>query len=316
MKKSIKYLVTFRFSVMLKVFLICLISLLSQDCIMAQSNSENKDEVLVYLKNGGVARGELVDSNAKEISIKKQDGSIWIIPQASVSEIITITKAPEEAERVDADDFFFKRKTNGRPSIPMQTKYAIAPTARNLERGQGYYQTYWGLLHRIQFGVTDNFSMGIGTNITGSGILITPKLSIQLAPKSYISVNAMAAYNHHRAVLGLIRSYGALATYTQGSPKNNFSVGAGYFSLERSGFELSGVALTAGGQVSFNKKVSLVFEYLALPEQEYYFGGPSVRLKEKSRFIDFGVWSLSVPEREFESNSLIPVPYVSAHFGF
>ncbi len=61
-----------------------------------------------------------------------------------------------------------------------KTRYFFAPSAYNLEKGELYYNTLYFGLHDLQYGITDNFSLGMGTTIIGLPVYFTPKYSIPL----------------------------------------------------------------------------------------------------------------------------------------
>ncbi|MFH0756256.1 MAG: hypothetical protein V2B15_03105 [Bacteroidota bacterium] len=105
------------------------------------------------------------------------------------------------------------------------TRYFFAPSAYNLKKGELYYNTVYFLLHDVQYGVSDHFSMGIGTTVIGLPIYLTPKVSFPIGKKSALAVGDML-------LLGTwgTNAIGNLAylNYSYGGPDGNVSIGGGY----------------------------------------------------------------------------------------
>ncbi len=78
----------------------------------------------------------------------------------------------EEIESSGGDETFQVSNHN--------TRYFFAPSAYNLREGELYYNTVYFLLHDIQYGLSDNFSIGIGTSVIGIPIYLTPKVSFPI----------------------------------------------------------------------------------------------------------------------------------------
>lgn len=111
------------------------------------------------------------------------------------------------------------------------SRYFFAPSAYNLKKGELYYNTIYFLLHDIQYGVSDNFSIGMGTTIAGMPFYITPKITVPAGEKSTIGVGDMM-------MLGTWGSdfFGNLfyGVYTYGTHNKNISLGTGVLSTNES----------------------------------------------------------------------------------
>ncbi|MGC9342205.1 MAG: hypothetical protein ACP5E3_05855 [Bacteroidales bacterium] len=160
------------------------------------------------------------------------------------------------------EDQFFEEKQAPEPVILMEqdsleigsehnSRYFFAPSAYNLRKGELYYNTVYFLLHDIQYGISDNFSIGMGTTILGIPFYITPKLSIPLSEKSTLAIGDMM-------ILGTWGSdfFGNLlyGMYTRGNSQNNISLGAGWLSTNENNatksnnsivFNISGLVRTS-----------------------------------------------------------------------
>ncbi len=133
------------------------------------------------------------------------------IPQAT-----TISQEPNPAQVPGVDSIV---------SNEHDTRYFFAPSAFNLKKGDLYYNTVYFLIHDVQYGISDNFSMGIGTTVIGLPIYLTPKISFPLGEKSALAIGDML-------LLGTwgTNALGNLAylNYSYGGPDGNLSIGGGY----------------------------------------------------------------------------------------
>jgi hypothetical protein len=106
-----------------------------------------------------------------------------------------------------------------------QSRYFFAPSAYNLEEGELYYNSLYFFLHDVQYGLSDQFSLGIGTTIAGLPFYITPKVTIPIDDKSAFAIGDMLMVGTWGTKFFGNLLYG---TYSRGGAYNNVSVGAGY----------------------------------------------------------------------------------------
>lgn len=106
------------------------------------------------------------------------------------------------------------------------TRYLFAPSSYNLRKGELYYNTMYGLIHDVQYGISDHFSVGMGSSIAAFPFYVTPKYSFKISNKSSMSIGDLM-------ILGTYGTnfFGNLifTTYTYGTSKNNFTIGGAYF---------------------------------------------------------------------------------------
>jgi len=105
------------------------------------------------------------------------------------------------------------------------SRYFFAPSAFNLKKGELYYNAVYFVLHDIQYGITDNFSMGIGTSIAGLPIYLTPKLSFHLNEKNSLGIGDLPMFGTWGTDFMGNLAYGV---YTHGDINGNFTIGAGH----------------------------------------------------------------------------------------
>jgi len=144
------------------------------------------------------------------------------------------------------------------------TRYFFAPSAYNLRKGELYYNTVYFLLHDIQYGISDNFSIGMGTSVIGIPIYLTPKVSFPIGEKSAFAVGDMFIMGTYGTdALGNLL-YGSFST---GGIQGNASLGLGYLLTNESDItaQTSSVVFNLSGMVR-------VSSYISLLTENYLFG--------------------------------------------
>lgn len=144
------------------------------------------------------------------------------------------------------------------------SRYFFAPSAFNLKQGELYYNSVYFFLHDIQYGISDNFSMGMGTSLIGLPIYFTPKLSFRVGEKSAIAIGDMLMFGTYGtdAIGNLLYS-----SFSTGGPKGNSSFGLGYLATNKS--DIVGKTSSLVFNLSAVGKVS---PYIHLLTENYLFG--------------------------------------------
>ena len=154
----------------------------------------------------------------------------------------------------------------------------FAPTGRGLRRGENTLQTVSLYLLGVNFGITDNFSLGgyvsvvPGTSPADQFLLLTPKVNFPIREK--LNVGAGLLYvrvpdfdsngNSRSAGIG----YGAL---TFGGADSNFTLGLGYGFT--GGNNRSAPVMLLGGQTRVSRRISLVSENYIIADSEAGMAG-------------------------------------------
>ena len=136
------------------------------------------------------------------------------------------------------------------------TRMFIAPTARNLYQGEGYVQAIDVFLLGINYGLTDNISVGLLVPVIPflgvPALAITPKLSVPVSDKLHLGVGVL--YGFATGLAGGSGSAGVgygLATY--GSADTNVTFGLGY------GFSSGDIGRSPVGVIGANVRLSRLF---------------------------------------------------------
>ncbi len=187
--------------------------------------------------------------------------------------------------------------------------YMFGPSALSLNIGDRYYTTYYGLIHDIQFGITDRFTFRMGTDIIFAPIYLLPTYTFPINDKS-----AFAVGNLFLAIINEFYGNLTYGMYTRGTKENNITIGAGfwtpniieigkvgnsaafnlsgqyrisdrvYFTSENYGFQLY------GQHVAYNKVMDIEEEYHS--DDNIFFGFSG--LKVQSRKNKLNCWQLSL----------------------
>ena len=196
----------------------------------------------VELRSGTVFIGVLQTASPETLEFSTKDLGVVRVQRADLKrlELLTVSQA-----------------SKGYADVGNGTRLFFAPTARNLRRGEGYLQDIEIYLLGVNYGITDNISVGaLVPIIPGLGATVfafTPKVSAALTDK--FSMGAGVLYARAFGYGGGI-GYG-VATY--GTADDNVTMGVGYGFAD--GFEeTSSPVVLLGGAKRVSRNISLLNE--------------------------------------------------------
>ena len=196
----------------------------------------------VELRSGTVFIGVLQTASSETLEFSTKDLGVVRVQRADLKrlELLTVSQA-----------------SKGYADVGNGTRLFFAPTARNLRRGEGYLQDIEIYLLGVNYGITDNISVGaLVPIIPGLGATVfafTPKVSAALTDK--FSMGAGVLYARAFGYGGGI-GYG-VATY--GTADDNVTMGLGYGFAD--GFEeTSSPVVLLGGAKRVSRNISLLNE--------------------------------------------------------
>jgi len=106
-----------------------------------------------------------------------------------------------------------------------QGRYIFAPSAFGINKGTFSYSNYSLILNEIQFGIDDNFSLGIGNNILYFPFYLMPTITYQINEKSAFAIGDLLLLTPVPDMIFMGNLLYGL--YTRGSLDNNFTIGVG-----------------------------------------------------------------------------------------
>lgn len=213
-----------RFSFILVAFALCALFSVLPTLADAQAQAQSLPELVVgetyrvETTEGSVFVGQLISVSSETI----------VLLTDSTGEI-TIRRA--NIRRIALLDAGHTLSAEYRHRNPNATRYLFAPNALSLRKGQGYYQNTWVFFNNANYGVSDRFSVGLGTVPlflfgTSTPVWITPKVSVPLASERFhLSAGALLG-----GVLGTDSGVGGVfyGTATYGGTDSNVSLSLGY----------------------------------------------------------------------------------------
>lgn len=254
------------FRILVLLFLIILppyVSVIAQVEI-AQSSIPGPNELsLIVMKGESGLRyvGSVIEKNERELTIMTDEGTKITILLSNILDIRAIPKS-----LIQDGEYWYPN--------PNDSRYLFAPSAFNLKKGEGYYQNTYLFINSFNYGITDNFSMGLGFEFLstfgslGNGsfdpiFFVTPKYSTQVSENMRVGVGVLVGKITDN-IGGFGVSYG-LVTY--GNPEHNATLGLGFGLFD--GQLRSDPVITISGMTRLSRRISLVTENWFFPADVY-----------------------------------------------
>ena len=272
----------------MKHIIICLLLSFSIFSITVAQDKEQKsrpDSGLVVLLTNSDEEfvGTIVSEDAREVSMRLQNGKMLFIPAYAVKSV----------RKLSSSTFFIK----GKPVFPNPhpSRYFYTPSAIPMDKGEVYIQSVYGLAYQVQFGVTENFSIGATTTLLATPLALTAKYSIKIDEKNTLAFGGLAGIVGWGTQTNLGIGFGA---FTHGTKESNLTIAGGYAWINQKNNEGgNSPVMSLSGNQRLSKNLSLMGELWYLPEVGVFFGGPCFRLyKSKKSSYDFGIWRLGINE--------------------
>jgi len=224
----------------------------------------------IVLHNGNELNGQLIERRASDIRVKTNNIGEVTIPNSEIKRM-----EPIKQDQVKGGKYWFDN--------PNATRYLFAPSAINLNKGEAYYQNTYIIGNSINYGVTDNISIG-GIVILPLIALITPKIGFEVVKNFHLGGGIIAGILPESNFTGIV--YGVA---TLGSKENNFTLGGGYGFVNEE-FTKSPI-ITLNGMARVGRKVALVTENWVYPYYDEVYLSDGTFDKELTTFyiISYGV---------------------------
>jgi hypothetical protein len=270
--------------------------LIANDDYSILSNSSSLDSndssqlCRVELKNGSIYFGRILLMDSSRIVMETT-----IIPYIEIP-VLQIKSA------VVIDSSNFRNGVYWFPN-PNPTRYLFGPSAINLKMGEGYYQNAYLLINSINYGLSNNFSLGFGfeflTTMHGEPIyFISPKVGFQV--DSFFHAGCGVLYLNlpdEMGNLGIV--YGIT---TLGNKDKNITLGLGWGFVDGKFSQIPTV--TISGMTRIFKNIAFVSENWLTPNYRIFSYG--IRFFGENLAVDLAF--LNNPE--IAKNNFIGLPYV------
>lgn len=258
---------------------------------------------VIETADGNQYAGTIVEQNDEQVRLQTEALGIITIPRSTIKKMYEIDSS---------------RVRNGKvwTSNPYTTRYFFGPSGFTLKKGEGYYQNVWIFFNNINYGVSDNFSLGAGLipgfffEAENTPVWITGRLGIPMGNKNSkvrlgVGTNLYTIAGEADGSIGLL--YGALS---YGSRDSNFtiSVGTGYW---EDGFIDGGYA-SFSGLVRVSRRTYLMTElYSIFADSDFGVGFALFGAKIVGRRMAVDLGLMAPPEAEI----LIPLVGISLGIG-
>jgi len=235
---------------------------------------------LIDTEDGNSFIGSILEEDSSQIILLTDTYGTVHIPLAQVK----LKKPLKKSSLIEGEHWF---------GNPHATRYFFMTNGYGLRKGEAYYQNTWILFNQVNYGITNNFSMGGGLVplflFAGAPtpVFITPKFAFPIV-RDKLNMSAGAFLGHllgEGVSFGL--GYGAL---TVGSRDQNLTLGAGWAFADGQWAEAP--TLTLSGMTRVGRKTYLLTEnyYINVEDASLgilSFGGRSV---QKRLAIDYGLF--------------------------
>ncbi|WP_218089757.1 hypothetical protein [Rhodohalobacter halophilus] len=223
----------------------------------AHGQAEEREWYRVESIEGNVFFGYLISENDQSVVLNVESvGEVTILRE----NIRSMTQI--DSERIINGSYYYEN--------PQATRYFFAPNALGLPKGRGYYQNTWIFFNNVNYGISDNFSLGGGIvplflfGVSSTPVWILPKVTFPVAnEKLHLGAGAMIGglIGTVTESLGLFYGVGTL-----GDRDKNLTVGIGY---GYAGEEVSSTPLiNISGMIRVNRRLYLLTENYFVPETE------------------------------------------------
>jgi len=201
----------------------------------------------ITMKNGSSYFGRIIEHNDKELKVLTHEIGEITLSKAFIESIKLI---PEES--VSKGVYWFPN--------PNSTRNLFSPTGYGLKAGEGYYQNIYVFFNLLNFGLTDYFSIGFGTELLTLShgvplIIINPKFSFELSESFHLGIGSFligASFIEDYSIIGIHQG-----VLTYGNEDDNISLGAGVIT---SGNDDLQSVFTISGMLRLSEGTALVTE--------------------------------------------------------
>jgi hypothetical protein len=251
-------------SILLMIFVLLSIPI---DELVAQTFDSTK--VYIVVKNDGARyKVKIISDSPKEIIIITQEIGSLAIPKHEIKQIKEYVVGDEYSKELFSTRYFIS--TNGLP----------------IKKGDSYYQlTLLG--PDIQFGVADNFGVGIITTWIGSPAVIAAKYSGEIKKDVHYAFGTLIGGTLWEGMGGIFTAL-PFAAITFGDEKGNINIASGFGYISADGESRSQFMLSFAGMKKVTRNGTLVFDSFAFPTSKttYFVLIPGFRMEtsENSAF--------------------------------
>ena len=254
--------------------------------LLGNINISRKSNFIVEIMGGSTFRGELLEiSNDSLLFDMTGLTNVWI----KNTDVVKLTVL--EWQDIGTEGYSIANQH--------KTRYLFSPSGYSLGKGNGYYQNIWGIFNAVNYGITDNVSIGFGADmitLLNGGVnrnrtlFLTPKIGKKYNENTYIggglligSLSRFGFSDNPFIVLG----YGVV---TRGTENKNLTLAIGHSYGDKS---LTSHVITLNAYSRISNRYGFVSENWLMKKTAILAYG--LRKFDKRVSTDFGIAFVSIP---------------------
>jgi len=186
------------------------------------------------------------------------------------------------------------------------TRYFIAPSAIPLKKGQGTYSNILITTNAVNYGISNNISIGVATELVNSLIdhnplwIVNAKAGFRIAENLHVAGGVFWTHQGYISQFSTREKKTELIAFipftliTLGYSESNVSLGISYSAFEKGYLDSKGFIVSLSGVQRASDKISLITEnnFGFLNEGLNYFGFHGMQLHYKRNNFRFGFRSV------------------------
>jgi hypothetical protein len=232
----------------------------------------------IRLTDGSVIYGRIFEDRGERVVLQTQSGATITLDRAQIASMSVVRG----------------RLVNGQvwPDDPHATRLFFGPTARAIEKGEGYFGVYELFFPFVSYGLTDRFTISAGTPIIpeaiGEVFYLAPKYEVIRTGTTSAAVGVLALFAPSElggGSAGLLYGVG-----TFGDPDGALTVGAAvpFVTSGDDGDIGDKPLIMVGGEARLTRRTKIISEnYFSIGDGGLLSGG--VRFFGERLSADFGV---------------------------
>lgn len=285
-----------------------------------ETSFDPKLECLITMNNGEIISANILEQKSGQIIIYTKILGQITIEAKNVKEIkfINNEKPKTEPEKINTTTVLPKVNLEKEwLDNPTDTRLFLAPTARMLKKGKGYFQDIDIFVVTANYGITDNISIGaLGSIVPFIGLdkqvfAVMPKFGIEVAK----NINVAASVLYVASSTNSIGQFGmGYVAGTYGNSDKNVTLGLGSGLYNGNGRILSSSVVIVGGMYRVGEYISILSEnWLIISNGLIVVPSLGIRFFGEKLSADLGVFSFP---NLGGSSSFVPIPYIDFVFSF
>ena len=259
-----------------------------------------KSNFIVEIEGGSTFRGELLEISNDSLLFDMTELTVVWVKNIDIVKL-TVLKWQD----IGTEGYSIANQN--------KTRYLFSPSSYSLGEGNGYYQNIYGVINAVNYGVSENISIGFGADFLSllnegtPSAFITPKISKKYNDNTYLGggllIGSLGIFDPTNPFIVL--GYGVV---TRGTENRNLTLAIGHSYGNKS---LTSHVITLNAYSRISNRYGFVSENWLMKETAILAYG--LRKFDKRISTDFGIAFISVNMSDTSNDSYrvaFPLPYL------